>query len=63
MELIFNLCGEFRWSPKGPVSQIHSPHLHAEAPGIFLYLLKSVQMLKRESGPENNGKLPHLFNP
>ena len=29
MELIFNLCGEFRWIPEGPVSQIHSPHLHA----------------------------------
>ena len=24
MELIFNSCGEFRWSPEGPVSQIHS---------------------------------------
>ena len=31
MELIFNPCGEFRWSPEGPVSQIHSPRL----PGIF----------------------------
>ena len=28
MELIFNPCGEFRWSAEGPVSQIHSPHLH-----------------------------------
>ena len=28
-------CGEFRWSPEGPVSQIHSPHLHVGAPGIF----------------------------
>ena len=25
MELIFNPCGEFQWSPVGPVSQIHSP--------------------------------------
>ena len=23
-ELIFNPCGEFRWSPDGPISQIHS---------------------------------------
>ena len=35
MELIFNPCGEFRWSPEGPVSQIHSPHLQAGALGIF----------------------------
>ena len=42
-------CGEFRWSPEeGPVSQIHSPHLHVGAPGIFSDLLRSVQMLKRE---------------
>ena len=50
MELIFNLRGEFWWSPEGPVSQIHSPHLHVGAPGIFSDLLKSVQMLKREWG-------------
>ena len=25
MELIFKPCGEFRWSPEGPVSQFHSP--------------------------------------
>ena len=47
MELIFNPCGEFRWSPEGPVSQIHSPHLHTGTPGIFSHLLRSVQMLKR----------------
>ena len=35
IELIFNPYGEFRWSPEGPVSQIHSPHLHIGAPGIF----------------------------
>ena len=35
MELIFNPCGEFRWSSEGPVSQIHSSHLYAGAPGIF----------------------------
>ena len=34
MELIFNPCGEFRWSPEDPVSQIHSPHLLAGATGI-----------------------------
>ena len=28
-------CGEFRWSPEGPVSQIHSPHLLVGDPGIF----------------------------
>ena len=32
---IFNLCGEFRWSPEGPVSSIHYPQLHFGAPGIF----------------------------
>ena len=35
MELIFNPCGEFWWSSEGPVSQIHSPHLHVGASGIF----------------------------
>ena len=48
MELIFNPCGEFRWSPEGPVRQIHSLHLLVGAPGIFSDLLKFVQMLKRE---------------
>ena len=61
MELIFNPCDEFRRSPEGPVSQIHSPHHHDGAPGIFSYILRSVQMLKREWGAESNGKLPHLF--
>ena len=61
MELIFNPCGEFRWSPEDPVSQIVSPHLYVGAPGIFSDLLRSVQMLKRDSGVENNGKLLHLF--
>ena len=42
-----NACGEFRWSPEGSVSQIHSPHLHVGAPGIFSHLLRSVQILKR----------------
>ena len=61
MKLIFNPCGEFRWSSEGPVSQIHS-HLHVGAPGIFSDFLRSFQMLKREWGAESNGKLPHLFN-
>ena len=60
---MFNPCGEFRWSPEGPVSQMHSPHLLVGAPGIFSDLLRSVQMLKREWGAESNGKLPHLFIP
>ena len=47
----------------GPDSQIHSPHLHLGAPGIFSDLLRSVQILKREWGAESNGKLPHLFIP
>ena len=63
MELIFNLFGEFRWSPEDPVSQIHSPHLHVGAPGIISDLLNSVQMLKRVWGAESNWKLPHLFIP
>ena len=63
MELIFNRCGEFRWSPEGPVSQIHSLHLHVGAPEIFSGVLRSVQMLNGEWGAESNGKLPHLFIP
>ena len=56
MKLIFNPCGEYRRSPEGPVSQIHSPHLLVGAPGIFSDLLRFVQMLKREWGAESNGK-------
>ena len=63
MELLFKPCSEFRWSPEGPVNQIHSPHLHAGTPRIFSHLLRSVQMLKREWGAESNGKLLHLFIP
>ena len=63
MELIFNPCGEFRCSPEGPVSQIHSTHLHVGAHGNFSDRLRPVQMLKRGWGAENNGKLPHLFIP
>ena len=48
MELIYNPCCKFRWSPEGPVSQIHSPRILVGAPGIFSDLLRSVKMLKRE---------------
>ena len=41
MKLTFNPCGEFRGSLEGPVSQIHSPHLHAVATRIFSDLLSS----------------------
>ena len=34
-----------------------------EAPGIFLELLRFVQMLKRDWGAESNGKVSHLFIP
>ena len=61
MELIFNHCGEFRWSAEGPVSQIHSTHLHAGSPGIFSDLLISVQMLKREWCAESKGNRQHIF--
>ena len=61
MELIFNPCDEFRWSPECSVSEIHSPHLRNGAPGIFSDLSMSVQMLKREWDAESNGKLTHLF--
>ena len=61
MELIFNPCSKFWWSLEDPVSQIRCPHIGA--PVIFLDLLRSVQMLKREWGAESNGKLPHLFVP
>ena len=63
MERMFNPSSEFRWSPEGPVSQIHSPHLLVGASGIVSDLLRSLQMLKREWGAESNGKLPHLFIP
>ena len=61
MELIFNHCGEFWWSPEGPISQIHSPHLDAGAPGIFTDLLRSVQMLKREGVGKSMGSY-HTFS-
>ena len=61
MELIFNACGEFRWSPECPGIQIHSPHLHVGVPWIFSKLLRSMEILKRERGVESNGKLLHLF--
>ena len=63
MELIFNPCGEFRWSPEVPLSQIRSLHLHVVAPRIFSDPLRPVQTLKGEWDAEVNGKLPHLFIP
>ena len=63
MELIFNPCDEFQWSPEGPLSQINSPHLHADILGIFNDLLRSVQILNREWSVESNSKLSHLFIP
>ena len=63
MELIFNSYGGFRRNPEGPVSQIHSPHLHVGASGTFSDLLMSVQILKREWSAESNGKLPQLLIP
>ena len=52
MQLIFLLQFYFGGMssafPEGPVSQIHSPHLHVDAPGIISHLLRSVKMLKRE---------------
>ena len=63
MEMIFNTCGEFRWNPEGPVSQIRSPHLHDCALGIFQNILRSVQMINGEWGAESNGKLTHLLTP
>ena len=64
MELIFNPCGEFRWSPEGPVSQIHSPHLHGWCPWDLFRSFKVCSDAKeREWGAESNGKLPKLFIP
>ena len=63
MELLFNPCGEFRWSLEGPVSQIHPPHRHFAALAFFSDLLRFSQMLKLEWDAESNGKLPHLFIP
>ena len=45
MELIFKPCGEFRCSPEGPVSQIHSSPPRWCPWDLFL---RSVQMLKRK---------------
>ena len=63
MELILTPVVNFGEIRRAQVSQMHSPHLHVGAPGIFSDLLRSVQMLKREWGAESNGKLPHLFIP
>ena len=63
METIVNPCGDFRWSPECPVSQMHSPDLHAGVPRIFSVLLRSILMLKKEWGAESNGKLPRVCTP
>ena len=55
MELIFNTCGEFRWSVEGTVSQIHYLHLHDGDPWILSDLLRPVQMIEREWGAESKG--------
>ena len=60
MELVFNPCGVFGWSPEGPVRQIHFPHLHVSAPGIFSDFLRSVHMPKREWDAESNRAYPSL---
>ena len=56
-------CGEFRWSPEGQASQIHSPHFNCSVPGIFSDILKSIEMLNGEWDAESNGKLPLLSTP
>ena len=58
---IYILLYSFWWSPEGPASQHHSPHLYVGAPGIFSDILRSVHMLKREWGAESNGKL-HTYS-
>ena len=63
MKLIFNPCGEFRRSPEGPVSQIHSPLLHVGAHGIFSDLLRHVQMrkesgMRKETGSQRTYSIP-----
>ena len=63
MKLIFNPCGEFRWSSEGPVNQIHFPQPPRWGPWDLFRSLRSVQMLKREWGTESNRKLPHVFIP
>ena len=40
MELIFNPCGEFRWSREGIVSQIHSPPASTLVPWDLLRSFK-----------------------
>ena len=59
MELTFNSCGEFRWSPEDPVSQIHTPYLPVGATGLFLDLSKSFKVQKRvEWGKQREATAP-----
>ena len=63
MELIFNLVvnfGEVRMAQLAKSTLLTSTFV---PPEIFLELLRSLQMLKREWGAESNRKLPHLFIP
>ena len=68
MELILNISpyGEFRRSSEGPVSQIHSPHLHVGVLGIFFRSFKvfsDARERERERGAESNWKLQDLSIP
>ena len=51
----------FSEAQRAQFSQVQSPHLHVDAPGIFPDLSRSIHMLKREWGTESNGKLLHLL--
>ena len=62
MELIFNPCGEFWWSPEGPVSQIYSPHLHLAVPGIVPDLLRSIQVLKESRVWKETGRYRRIYS-
>ena len=63
MKLIFNPSGEFRWSPEGPVSQIHSPHLNDGATGIFSNFLKVCSDAKEKAGCGKQREATALIHP
>ena len=50
MELIFNPCGKFRWSPEGPVSQIHFPQSTLVPLGFFFRSFKVCSDAKERVG-------------
>ena len=58
MEQIFKPCGEFRPCPEGPVSQMHSPHLHVGAPGIFSDHLSFHAKERMGSGKQREAAAP-----